>query len=44
MMKGRLPEWNFERSKQAYRAPIKSAFISEEYARLFKRNAFWRKN
>jgi len=29
MMKGRLPDAILERSKQAYRAPIKSVFISE---------------
>lgn len=30
MMKGRLPEPILNRSKQAYRAPIRSAFFSEE--------------
>ncbi len=30
MMKGRLPESILNRSKQAYRAPIRSAFFSEE--------------
>ena len=39
MMKGKLPESILNRSKQAYRAPIKSVFISdhlpEEVAELF---------
>jgi asparagine synthase (glutamine-hydrolysing) len=36
MMKGRLPESILNRSKQAYRAPIRSAFFSEEMPAYLK--------
>ena len=36
MMKGRLPQSILNRSKQAYRAPIKSAFISEDLPEYLK--------
>lgn len=36
MMKGRLPESILNRSKQAYRAPIRSAFFSEEMPKYLK--------
>jgi len=36
MMKGRLPESILNRSKQAYRAPIKSTFISEDLPEYLK--------
>ena len=36
MMKGRLPDAILNRSKQAYRAPIKSTFFSEEIPEYLK--------
>ena len=36
MMKGRLPESILNRSKQAYRAPIKSTFISDDLPEYLK--------
>ena len=36
MMKGRLPQSILNRSKQAYRAPIKSTFISEDLPEYLK--------
>ena len=37
MMKGRLPEQILNRSKQAYRAPIRSLFASEEIPEYLKK-------
>ena len=36
MMKGKLPEYILNRSKQAYRAPIKSTFISDKLPKYLK--------